>query len=50
MNPAPDRLTLRDFEIIRLLDGTFRVDGGAMFGVVPRTWPLALSEKLPARV
>ena len=37
MNPAPDRLTFRGFEIIRLLDGTFRVDGGAMFGVVPRT-------------
>jgi glyoxylase-like metal-dependent hydrolase (beta-lactamase superfamily II) len=26
-----------DIEVVRLLDGTFRVDGGAMFGVVPRT-------------
>jgi glyoxylase-like metal-dependent hydrolase (beta-lactamase superfamily II) len=37
MIPASDRLALGGFEIIRLLDGTFRVDGGAMFGVVPRT-------------
>ncbi len=37
MSPAADRLTLGAFEIVRLLDGTFRVDGGAMFGVVPRT-------------
>jgi len=37
MIPASDRLRLGEFEIIRLLDGTFRVDGGAMFGVVPRT-------------
>jgi glyoxylase-like metal-dependent hydrolase (beta-lactamase superfamily II) len=34
---ASDRLRLGDFEIVRLLDGTFRVDGGAMFSVVPRT-------------
>jgi len=32
-----DRLTIGEAEIVRLLDGTFRVDGGAMFGVVPRT-------------
>lgn len=37
MIPASDRIMIGDFEIIRLLDGTFRVDGGAMFGVVPRT-------------
>jgi glyoxylase-like metal-dependent hydrolase (beta-lactamase superfamily II) len=32
-----DRVTIGDIEIVRLLDGTFRLDGGAMFGVVPRT-------------
>jgi glyoxylase-like metal-dependent hydrolase (beta-lactamase superfamily II) len=32
-----DRVTIGDIEVIRLLDGTFRVDGGAMFGVVPKT-------------
>jgi glyoxylase-like metal-dependent hydrolase (beta-lactamase superfamily II) len=32
-----NRLELGDFEILRLLDGTFLVDGGAMFGVVPKT-------------
>jgi glyoxylase-like metal-dependent hydrolase (beta-lactamase superfamily II) len=37
MIPASDRVVLGDIEVIRLLDGTFRVDGGAMFGVVPRT-------------
>ncbi len=37
MTPGADRLALGDCEIVRLLDGTFRVDGGAMFGVVPRT-------------
>jgi glyoxylase-like metal-dependent hydrolase (beta-lactamase superfamily II) len=37
MSLSGDRLELGDIEIIRLLDGTFRVDGGAMFGVVPRT-------------
>ena len=26
-----------DFELISLSDGTFRLDGGAMFGVVPKT-------------
>jgi len=37
MIPPSDRVTIGDVEVIRLLDGTFRVDGGAMFGVVPRT-------------
>ncbi len=37
MIPPSDRIRLGDVEIVRLLDGTFRVDGGAMFGVVPRT-------------
>jgi len=37
MTQPSDRVTIGDIEIIRLVDGTFRVDGGAMFGVVPRT-------------
>jgi glyoxylase-like metal-dependent hydrolase (beta-lactamase superfamily II) len=37
MKPTCDRLEIGDIEVVRLLDGTFRVDGGAMFGVVPRT-------------
>jgi len=37
MIPASDRLAIGAIEIVRLLDGTFKVDGGAMFGVVPRT-------------
>jgi glyoxylase-like metal-dependent hydrolase (beta-lactamase superfamily II) len=37
MIPPSDRLRIGDVEVVRLLDGTFRVDGGAMFGVVPRT-------------
>lgn len=37
MTRPSDRVTIGDIEIIRLVDGTFRVDGGAMFGVVPRT-------------
>ena len=37
MTAPADRLTIGEAEIVRLLDGTFRVDGGAMFGVVPRT-------------
>jgi glyoxylase-like metal-dependent hydrolase (beta-lactamase superfamily II) len=37
MIPPSDRISIGDVEIVRLLDGTFRVDGGAMFGVVPRT-------------
>ena len=35
--PPSDRIAIGDIEVIRLFDGTFRVDGGAMFGVVPRT-------------
>lgn len=30
-------MTFGDFELISLSDGTFRLDGGAMFGVVPKT-------------
>ena len=30
-------MRLGDFELISLSDGTFRLDGGAMFGVVPKT-------------
>jgi glyoxylase-like metal-dependent hydrolase (beta-lactamase superfamily II) len=37
MIPPYDRVAIGDIEVIRLLDGTFRVDGGAMFGVVTRT-------------
>jgi glyoxylase-like metal-dependent hydrolase (beta-lactamase superfamily II) len=37
MTGSRERLRLGGTEIIRLLDGTIRVDGGAMFGVVPRT-------------
>jgi glyoxylase-like metal-dependent hydrolase (beta-lactamase superfamily II) len=37
MTAPADRLTIGGTEVIRLLDGTLRVDGGAMFGVVPRT-------------
>jgi glyoxylase-like metal-dependent hydrolase (beta-lactamase superfamily II) len=37
MIPPADRIAFGDIEIIRLVDGTIRVDGGAMFGVVPRT-------------
>lgn len=37
MIPVSDRLKMGDVEVIRLSDGTLRVDGGAMFGVVPRT-------------
>jgi glyoxylase-like metal-dependent hydrolase (beta-lactamase superfamily II) len=37
MIPPYDRVVIGDIEVIRILDGTFRVDGGAMFGVVPRT-------------
>lgn len=37
MTPAAERLEIGEFEITRILDGTFLVDGGAMFGVVPRT-------------
>jgi glyoxylase-like metal-dependent hydrolase (beta-lactamase superfamily II) len=37
MTPPAERLEIGEFEITRILDGTFFVDGGAMFGVVPRT-------------
>ena len=30
-------MQLGDFELTSLSDGTFRLDGGAMFGVVPKT-------------
>jgi glyoxylase-like metal-dependent hydrolase (beta-lactamase superfamily II) len=30
-------MQLGDFELVPLLDGYFRLDGGAMFGVVPKT-------------
>ncbi len=32
----PWRATLGDLELISVSDGTFRLDGGAMFGVVPK--------------
>jgi methylmalonyl-CoA epimerase len=34
---TPTRVPLGDLELITLSDGFFRLDGGAMFGVVPRT-------------
>lgn len=34
---GPARTTLGDLELISLSDGFFALDGGAMFGVVPRT-------------
>jgi glyoxylase-like metal-dependent hydrolase (beta-lactamase superfamily II) len=34
---TPDHLRLRDFEIFGLREGYFYLDGGAMFGVVPKT-------------
>lgn len=33
----PPRTTLGDFELTLLSDGTYLADGGAMFGVVPKT-------------
>ena len=33
---GPALVTLGDVELISLSDGTFRLDGGAMFGVVPK--------------
>lgn len=30
-------VTVGEFDVVSLSDGTFRLDGGAMFGVVPRT-------------
>lgn len=41
---GPARMALGDLELISLSDGFFALDGGAMFGVVPRTlW----EKKLP---
>lgn len=37
MTAGTGRMRVGEVEVVRLLDGTFRVDGGAMFGVVPRT-------------
>ena len=34
---SPARHTLGNFELLTLSDGFFNLDGGAMFGVVPRT-------------
>jgi glyoxylase-like metal-dependent hydrolase (beta-lactamase superfamily II) len=34
--PLASRYALGDLELISLTDGSFRLDGGAMFGVVPR--------------
>jgi methylmalonyl-CoA epimerase len=34
---TPVRYALGDFELVSLSDGFIRLDGGAMFGVVPRT-------------
>ncbi len=36
VNLATVRMTLGDLELITVHDGSFRLDGGAMFGVVPR--------------
>ncbi len=33
---SPKRLTLGDLQLTSVNDGTFRLDGGAMFGVVPK--------------
>jgi glyoxylase-like metal-dependent hydrolase (beta-lactamase superfamily II) len=35
-NPIRGRTTVGDFELIVLSDGTYFLDGGAMFGVVPK--------------
>jgi glyoxylase-like metal-dependent hydrolase (beta-lactamase superfamily II) len=35
--PLTTRFTIGDLELVSLHDGFFRLDGGAMFGVVPRT-------------
>ncbi len=35
--PAPPRLTLGDFELTVVSDGTYWLDGGVFFGVVPRS-------------
>lgn len=35
--PLATRFALGDLELIALFDGYFRMDGGAMFGVIPKT-------------
>ncbi len=35
--PLNPRVRLGEIEVIGLLDGTFALDGGAMFGTIPRT-------------
>ncbi len=45
VDARPIRTTLGDFELISVNDGFFRLDGGAMFGVVPR--PLWEKRLLP---
>jgi len=42
---TPQRITWGDLELVTLHDGLFRLDGGAMFGVVPR--PLWEAESPP---
>ncbi len=39
------RLTLGDFELLAFSDGTYRLDGGAFFGVIPR---IMWSRRMPA--
>jgi len=44
LQSAIQRYTVGDLELISVSDGTFRLDGGSMFGVIPKTmW----SEKAP---
>ncbi len=38
LHAAPLRCAIGDLELISLSDGSFALDGGAMFGVVPRTF------------
>ncbi len=42
---AVSRFTVGDFELISLFDGFFQLDGGAMFGVVPK--PLWAKQAVP---
>src|SRR5258708_33051294 len=37
VSSTPFAVRVGDFELTPLLDGYFRLDGGAMFGVVPKT-------------
>ncbi len=41
----PDKISIGKFEILVLSDGIFRLDGGSMFGIVPR--PLWEAEREP---